>query len=369
MRIVDRYITKSIIGILLATIVMFCCLYILIDIASNLDDLIDRKVPAFILLRYYMSLLPTMLVQTLPIACLISALFTYSHLNNSNEIIALRTSGLNFWKLARPAICVALVVSAFIFWLNEKYVPETQVKSEMIRNENMINRADSRKRTKGKIKNLTFYGLKNRLYFIDEFDPNTSELSGITIIGFDSKQNVKEKIVAWKGEWTGIIWKFKDCQVTFFDTEKFTDQIKVKVYANRLMDIKETPDDFVRQRLNVSAMNIRQLRDYISRFENSGATKAITNLRVDLHQKWAYPFGTIVIVLAGLPIAMMTGRRKAVTFASLGIATAIGFLYYVCNAVCLALGKGDAVPPILSAWLAPIIFASIAFYLIKTKFE
>ncbi|MFA5087697.1 MAG: LptF/LptG family permease, partial [Candidatus Omnitrophota bacterium] len=261
MRIIDRYITKSILAIFISTIFIFCFLYILIDLASNLDELINRKAPLTILYHYYLTLLPTILVQTSPIACLIATLFTYSHLNHNNEIVALRTSGFDFWRIAKPAICIGLVVSALIFWLNERHVPGSETKSENIRNANLINESDAAKRTKAKVKNLTFYGLRNRLYFIDQFDPNTYELDGITIIGFDANQNITEKIVALHGKWTGILWKFTQCQVALFEGGEIKSPTTVKVYPEKLMDIRETPEDFLKQRLNVTAMNIRQLRD------------------------------------------------------------------------------------------------------------
>ncbi len=368
MRILDRYITISITRIFLGTILTFCFLYILIDVASNLADILERKVPPDILLQYYLSFFPIILVQTSTIACLIATLFTYSHLNRNNEVIVLRTSGLNFWKIAKPAICFGFIVTAIVFWLNERFVPQAESSSNKIRNENIILEIDSQKKKKAKIRNLTFYGLKNRLYFIDSFDPNTYELEGVTIVGYDGEQNVREKIVTLKGEWTGIAWMFKQCQISNFEGDDLRNPNKVKIYEEKLMDIKETPEDFLRQKLNVSAMNMRQLQEYINKFSNSGAVKALNNLRVDLYQKMALPLGSIAIILVGLPFALMMGRRKAVTFTSLGIAIMIGFSYYVLNAVGLALGKGGLFPPLLAAWLSPLIFSCSALYLIKTKF-
>ncbi len=367
MRILDRYITKSIITLFFGILLIFCFLYLLIDSAVNLDEFIDRKVPFHILVQYYLSYLPVIITQTSSIACLIAVLFTFTNLNSHNEIIALRASGMNFWQIVRPTIYFGLIVAAAIFLINERYVPQAEGNARKIKDANMILESDRQRKKMAKIKNLTFYGLKNRLYFIDTFDPNTYELEGITIIGYDTRQNVKEKIVALRGRWTGIGWKFFRCHVTTF-SQAINTPTKVKVYPEKLLDIKETPEDFLKQRLNVNAMNIKQLHNYISRFENSGATRALNNLRVDLHQKIAFPFRNIVIILVGLPFALMTGRRKAQTFTSLGVAVAIGFLYYVFDAVGLALGKSGLFHPILSAWLAPLVFSSIAFYSIKTKF-
>ena len=366
MRILDRYITKSILIVFFFSIMIFCLLFLLIDSASNLDEFIDRKTPMAILFQYYLAYLPTIIIQTSSLACLIAVLFAFTDLNAHNEIIVLRASGLSFWKIAKPALWFSCIVAALVFMVNEQYIPSFEEKKRAIENENMILEID-RARQKAKIKGLTFYGLKNRLYFIDSFDPNTYEIENITIIGYDGQQNIKEKIVALNGKWTGLAWKFFRCHITTFP-KSAGEKTKIKVYQEKLLDIKETPTDFLKQRLNVSSMNISQLRSYITRFASSGAKRALNNLRVDFHQKIAFPFGIIVIVLVGLPLALMTGRRQAQTFVSLGLAITIGFLYYVCNAVGLALGKGAFFPPILAAWSTPLIFTGIAISMIKSKF-
>jgi lipopolysaccharide export system permease protein len=370
MRILDRYITKSVIKIFTFTLLTFCFLYVLIDITSQLDEFIDRKIPINILVQYYISYFPIILSQPISsVACLIAVLFTFSNLNASNEVVAMRASGLTFWQITKPAIVFGLIISVLVFWVNERLVPRATEVTQQIRNENMILLVDRMSKKKNKIKNLTFYGLKNRLYFIDTFDPDESELKGITIIEHDEAQNMKQKIVALKGVWTGIAWKFYQCQITTFNQSDIRTPLKIKVYKEKLMDIKESPEDFLKQRLNVNSMNIRQLRDYIGRFSKSGAKKALNNMRVDLHQKIAYPFGVFVIVLIGLPFALMIRSRKGSPFISLGIALILGFLYYVANAVSLAFGKSGLLPPIFSAWMTPVLFTIIALVVIETDFS
>ncbi|VAX35906.1 hypothetical protein MNBD_UNCLBAC01-1118 [hydrothermal vent metagenome] len=369
MRIIDRHINSSILKIFLSTIFIFCFLYVMIEITSSLDEIIDRKISTSILIQYYTSFLPIIFTQTAPFACLISIMLTFSGLNNHNEIIVLRASGQSFWQITRSAACFAMVISILIFFVNEKLVPQATEISKKIRNENMILEIDRVRKKKEKIKNLTFYGLKNRLYFIDTFSVHTEELQGITIIEHDEHQNIKQKIVALKGKWTGIAWKFYQCQITTYKVTDISTPIKIKIYKEKLMNIEESPNDFLTQRLNVNSMNIRQLQNYITRFAKSGATKALNNLRVDLHQKIAYPFATFVITLLGLPFALMVKGRKGATFTSIGIAVGIGFIFYVTNAVFIAFGKGNFFPPILSAWIAPLLFCTIAITIIETDFS
>ncbi|MFA5259979.1 MAG: LptF/LptG family permease [Candidatus Omnitrophota bacterium] len=368
MHIIDRHIIKSVIFIFIVTFFTFGLLFVLVDSASNLDEFIGQKVSIQVLFQYYLAYLPVVLVQTTPMALLISVLLTYSTLNAHNEVVVLRASGMNFWQITRPALGFVAVMAALMFFINERYIPQAEEKTKKIKNENLILEVDRKKKKLATIKNLTFYGLKNRLYFIDTFDPNTYDLEGLTVIEYDQQQNIKEKLVALKGAWTGIAWKCFQCHVTHFPADPQS-TIKVKVYEDKLLDIKETPEDFLNQRLTVTAMNIRQLTDYIGRFANSGAKRALNNLKVDLYQKYSFPLTNIIIVLVGLPLTLSTGRRSAQTFSSLGIAIGIGFLYYVTNAVGLALGKGGIFPPLLSAWMAPVLFTGVALYLIKYKFR
>ena len=313
MRILDRYILKSILVIFAGTVFTFAFLFILIDLFGNLQDFIEKSVGMDVIAQYYITFLPTIIVQTSTMACLITVLFTYSNLNAHNEIIAIRASGMNFWQITRPALIFALFVSVLVFLVNEKFVPQSSMVNQEIRDTEIKIVPSQKGKGVPPIHNLTFYGLKNRLFFIDTYDPNTNALTGITIIGHDRHQNLIEKIVALKGTWTGIAWKFYNCQVTNYNNAlpNVPPSSIQDVSQEKLMDIKETPKDFLRQRMDISAMNLRQLHGYIKRFGGSGAIKTINNLRVDLHQKITFPLRNFIIVLIGLPFALMSvGKRR-----------------------------------------------------------
>jgi len=369
MRILDRYILKSILIIFAGTVFTFAFLFILIDMFGNLQDFIAKSVGVNVIVQYYISFLPSIIVQTSTMACLIAVLFTYSNLNAHNEIIAIRASGMNFWQITRPALVFALFISASVFLVNEKFVPQSSMMNQEIRDTEIKVAPSLKGKGKPVIHNLTFYGLKNRLFFIDTFDPNTNELDGITIIGHDHNQKLVEKIVALKGKWTGIAWKFYNCQITTYDNASPNVASGFRISPEKLMDIKETPKDFLRQRMDVNSMNLRELHGYIKRFSGSGALKTINNLRVNMHQKITFPLRNFIIVLIGLPFALMSvGKRKAMTFTSIAIALVIGFLYYVSDAVGLALARGEALLPWEGAWATPILFTLMALFIILRNF-
>jgi lipopolysaccharide export system permease protein len=129
------------------------------------------------------------------------------------------------------------------------------------------------------------------------------------------------------------------------------------------MDIKESPRDFLRQRKLPEEMNIAQIKDYLFRLSKSGAHTVIRNLKVDLYQKIAFPFTSLVIVFVGIPFSLMT-KKRASGVSSLAISAAICFLFYVSSAVSLALGKTGILPPLLAATSAHLAFIFLASYLI-----
>lgn len=324
--------------------------------------MLDRKVTFATLAEYYLSFLPIIFVQTAPIACLVAGLLTLSAMNMNNEVIAMRTAGLNFWMITRPIIWFGVVIGLLIMAVNEAVVPQAASLTDKIKNERM-GYSQHRKRPPP-ITNLTFLGLKNRLYFINSFDPGGNRMEGITILEQDDQQNLKSKIVALKGNWENGRWKFQQVQILNFDTEGHMTG-EIEHFDEKVMDIRESVDDFMRQRLQVSAMNLKQLSDYIDKFKHSGAQMILQNLKVDFHAKVAYPFSNLIILLVGLPFGMMTKRRKGVTFTALGLCLIIGFLYYVFNAVFLAVGKSGSLPPLAAAWAANIVFIFLARYLIR----
>ncbi|MBU0549151.1 MAG: LptF/LptG family permease, partial [Candidatus Omnitrophica bacterium] len=212
------------------------------------------------------------------------------------------------------------------------------------------------------ISNLSIYGLSNRLFFINRFIPSENRMEGITILQQDNSANVRQKIIASEGQYRNGQWYFYECIIYFFD-----DNGRLKgepVYSQeKLMDITESPQDFLKQRQKPEFMSVAQLNDYIQKLSKSKAKTVIRNLKVDLYQRFFMPLTSLVILIVGIPFSL-TMRRRATGLSSMGIAIMIGFLYYVISAISIAFGKAGLLTPLLSASISHIIFLSLGIYLI-----
>ena len=362
MRIIDRYIFKSVFSSFIGCILTFQFLYVIVDIFSHLDDLLKQKIKLPVLGLYYLSYLPVIFVQVTPVACLLGTIYTLGVLNRNNEITVMRASGLSIWRIGRIAIIFGAVISVLVFLVNEKIVPRAESSLEAIRNQ--IENQSTKKPEESVIKNMSIYGLKNRLFFINKFTIKENKLDGIVILEHDGHQNLIKKMVASDGKWEDGIWKFHDSITYNFDEDG---QVKGEptYFKEELMDIPETPMDFLKQRQHPEFMNIPQLNNYIFILSKSGAKTVIRNFKVDLYQRFTFPFTSLVIVVLGIPFALMI-KKRASALSSVGISILLGFLYYVSCAVSLAFGKAGFLPPYLAASLAHIVFLGFGLYKIYT---
>lgn len=362
MRILDRYILKSVLGMFFSCLFTFLFLYIIVDVFSHLDEILKQGVDLEALLQYYLSYLPIIFVQVTPISCLLSTLYTFSKFNRDNEIVAMRASGLSIPQITRAVIIFGIIMSGLVFWTNDNLVPQSLTLTKKIR-ENMESGARKLKEKEEVITDLYMYGLKNRLFSINKFIVATNTMEDIIILEHDKKQNLDKKIVADKGIYADGVWRFYNSVTYTFDENG---QIigEPQYNAEEIMTITETPRDFLTQKQQPDFMNIAQLNNYIWKLSASGATAVVRNLKVDLYQRFAFPLTSAIIILLGIPFSLKM-KKRATGLSSLGISIMVGFLYFVLNAISIALGKSGMLTPFLSASLIHILGFLSSLYLIS----
>ncbi len=358
MRILDRYILKSVITIFVACLFTFLLLYVIIDIFAHLEDIIKNHASIMLLARYYLTYLPIIFVQVTPIACLLAILYTFGSLNRNNEIIAMRASGLSILEISKTVIILGIILTALVFMVSDRFVPEALSSNQKIQQQV----EGGSQKSEEVINNLSMYGLKNRLFFINRFSPATNTMEGITILEHDERQNLTQKIVANRAVYKDGLWRFYQTVSYGFDENGQIRQ-NPQYMQEEILPIPESPRDFLSQRRRPEYMSISQLQGYLWRLSKSGAVGIIKNLKVDLYQRYTAPFTTIMIILLGIPFALRM-KKRATGLSSIGLSIMVGFLYYVLNAISVALGKAGILFPFLAASLSHIVALTVGIYLI-----
>jgi len=363
MKILDKYVIKHFVIPFLYCLTVFIALYIIIDLFGRLDEILKQNIRTIVLLEYYLSMIPLIIVQTAPVASLISVIYVLGALNKYGEITAMRAAGLSIYRILMPFICIGFAITVLVFSLSEKVLPQSMRTAEAIK-ENSIENSEKNKPASNKvISNIALYGKNNRLIFIDSFNTSSNTAMGITILEQDKKDNVSLKINAHEAIWANERWVFSNILMYRLD-DKGAVIDSPEFFQEKAMPM-ERPREIISKGTNYEYMGFRDLSNYIKNFSEA-SPKLITRLRVDLHQKISIPFASMVVILIGAGFALKVRQRgKATALLGIGMSVIIGFLYYAFMASCIALGKSSVLPPLLSAHLANILFGLIGVTLIR----
>jgi lipopolysaccharide export system permease protein len=122
----DRYIFRQLALGLLAVSVGLAALVWLTQSLRFIELVLDRGLSFLVFIELTGLLLPGFFAVILPITTFLVALFVYVRLAADRELVVMRAAGLSQWRLARPAIALALLSMVACYVLNLVVVPETQ---------------------------------------------------------------------------------------------------------------------------------------------------------------------------------------------------------------------------------------------------
>ncbi len=123
MRVIRRYLFKSIIGTIALVLGVLLGLAAFIEFVTQLDDIGTGNYGIFQTFIYTMLKLPNLASQMLPMAVLLGSLLGLGGLANNSELIILRAAGVSVMRLARSVMWTGMVLSVLALILGEYVGP------------------------------------------------------------------------------------------------------------------------------------------------------------------------------------------------------------------------------------------------------
>ncbi len=350
MKLLTRYIIRQFYPWLLISLTAFIGIFIIVDLIENLDKFIDRHLGALQVIHYYILYIPYIIVLMLPVAMLLSALFSIGELSRNNEITAIKASGISLYQIVLPLLGFALLVSLFSLSFGETAVPIANRLKESIKEGN------KRKATRANRANVFLQDIHGQIIFVRYYNAREKSARDVSIQKYSDSSLVRRidaKRMLWKDEG----WEFQQGKVREF----INGQQKERDFVNlRAQGITIVPDDLAKRQKKPEEMSFVQLRKYIRRARQIGYDT--TRWVVDLYMKFSFPFANLVVVLFGASFAIrMRHTGKTVGFA---LSLIICFLYYMVMNIGQALGRNGMLNPVLSAWQGNVVFAALGVFLL-----
>ncbi|MGZ8423383.1 MAG: LPS export ABC transporter permease LptG [Candidatus Binatia bacterium] len=349
--ILDRYISAGFLRVFGISLAVITGLYVTADFFERIGNLLESGAPVSTILRYFMFKAPLLISRVVGFATLFSTLFCLGLLARTQEITAIRSSGVSVQRIAWPLLVLALCLSGITFFWNETLVPIFS------RNAEQIYRTEIRQK-----RQLSLFGTRDiwirgdgSFINIDNFDPRTNTLDGVTVFTLNRDFSLRSLIEIPSARWSIRNWQ-TDGAVEW-ELQQDGKLARRDSIAN--IPITETPNDLKLLARDAEEYSFFDLQKQIGDMKTKGIDT--TAIEVDLQGKLAIPVVSFLMVLLATPFAIKRQMSNNISL-SFGIAMVIAFGYWVLTAFCISLGHSGAIPALPAAWIPNLIFSMIGLY-------
>lgn len=361
----DRHLLREWLQILGLVLVATCGLLLVQVMYDDFRALREGGARGLEQWRYFFVTMPSFLTIVLPLALLVSLIFTLGKLHRANELTAMRVAGVGFGRLMAPVWVVGIFACGLSWWLNATVVPWSVEESRSLK-EGLEYRRQAKTLPPDRVGAVNSVGFDNpgagRMWFFNRYAKGTQRGYGVSVSELDAKRRETTRLVAgqaWYDE-TRAGWMFKDGRELTFSTE--TGELTGSVpFAEKFKaNYREDPQLMMlidRRPVDLSFHELGRLKDY---FELTGNSKGVP-YAVRYFELIAATLGPLIVIAIAIPFAV-TGVRVN---PAVGVSKSIGlfFLYYVLANISASLATKQIVEPELAAWLPNIGMTLLATWL------
>ena len=329
MKILYGYIAKKFWGPFVFIISIFAVLIFLGDSLEKIRWINSYGTTLGLVLKYSFLTMPSWLVQILPVACLLSALFVISDMIASGEWTACLAGGFSVRQIFKPLIACIFLVAVAGFCVQEFFVPDLSKKAELT----LQRKIRGKKEWYFNVQNDVTLRLDNqRVLFAKTVKADEGVMDGMFIDVYDNSWSITSQISARRFVWdkNKEKWIFEDGFIRYFGKNAAVTEESFSVLDS---DFTVPPDQ-------ISGLTTFQEETFF-------------------HSKLAAPFATVIMCLLGMPFAIALKRSSKLL--NIVAAIAIGFTFWWIVSMLTSAGESGMINPAVAGWLPVVLFAAVAY--------
>ena len=353
--LLDTSLFRSLTTSFLVGFVSLVSIFLIFTLFELWRFIASNNVPAVIVGKYLLFLLPLVAVELFPATMLITVLITYAVLARTNEAIAWWASGQSVYRLMMPGLLFAVAAGAGTWLVQEHLMPPANVRQEALR---------ARIRG-GQARAITGTGrqwlasIESRRLYSYEFDEQGGVLIEPTVYELDDNAVHLRRVTTGKlGSWTA------NNQLLIKDAETVSLNgmvVERQHEAETAIAGVDSPQVFRPTVDKPSQLSVVALRSYLKAAKQRGVD--VSSLALALQRKYVNPFSVLVMAFIGMPLALAFGRRGAIV--ALCVAVGVSVAYWGIGGGFQQLGNHGLLPPEVAAWAPPVIFAAAGTYFLS----
>lgn len=353
MSILSKYIARKFWGPFLFIMCIFAALIFLGDSIEKMRWMSSYGTTLRLVLKYTLLTMPSWLLQILPVACLLSALFVISDMITSGEWTACLAGGFTVRQIFKPLIICIFIVAMAGFVAQEFVVPDMSKKAELTLQRKIRGKKDWYFNVQNDV-TLRLDG--KRILFAKTVRADEGIMDGMFIDIYDNNWAISSQISARSFVWDEKkgYWVFEDGIIRKFGQNA---SVKEEGFSVLESDFSVPPDQIAVGQAKSTYLTIVDLLRRI-KFLNSSGLSTFQE-RTFLNSKLAAPFATVIMCLLGMPLAIALKRSsKLINIIS---AIAIGFTFWWIVSMLSSAGQSGMINPVIAGWLPVILFGIVAY--------
>jgi LPS export ABC transporter permease LptF/LPS export ABC transporter permease LptG len=355
--ILDDYVLRDFLLYLTLIVASFLMLLQVFTLFELLGDILRNRISPLVVGQYLLNVAPFFLYNVTHLSILLAVLITLGLMQRSNEITAIKATGISIYRVIVPVLVVSVVLAAGLFFFDQFYLPHANKRQDALRNQIKGKPAQTYLNPDRK----WIFGEHSSIYYYQLFDSDRNQFGNLSVFQFDPTTfQLTDRIYADQAHWEERLQRWVCTQ----GWERSVHGSAIADYRTfdvaTFAAISEPPGYFKKEVRQSSEMNYEELRRYIRDLEQSGFD--VVRLRVQLQEKLAFPFNSLIMAVLAIPFALAAGKRGAV--AGVAAAVGIGVLYMTISRLSESMGNVSQLPPVMAAWAPHVIFGLAGGYLI-----
>ncbi len=352
MKIYTRLILNAFLGLLFLTVGVSIVVFVVVDFVGNTKVWLAR--PPKEVLHYYFDYLPHILYLVLPVAVLLSSVFSVGNMARHLELVALRAAGIPILRILSPILFFGLLCSGVMFWFENRIMPDANHRRYQISEPHSVD-GDVGGDPLEKF-NFFYTASDGGVYFFEFYTGHRNSGQNVTALTQPKRGALQMRIDAKLLNWEKSGWVFHDgTRRVFKDGKLQATSFKELPYP----EFRDQPKDLLDDRTYPEEMGVQELDRRIAILQRSGESPRV----LETERYFRFSSSLVNLFMAFIGTAMSVNTIKSGLARNFGIALGITFLYYVALRLGLVMGENGSLTPLVGAWFGNLIFAPVGFLL------
>ena len=417
-----RHILRAHIAPFLFSTSVLTFIFLLQFIMQKLDQLAGKGLSAGVIIELIVMNLAWMVVLAVPMAVLVATLMAFGTMASSNEITAMRASGMSLYRMITPVFITAVLLCILLVQFNNEVLPDANHRAKIL-----LTDIYRKKPTFSLMPGLFSQDISGYSILVRKTFEHSNDLEGVTIFDYTNTAltttvSAQTGTISFSPDYRKLIMDLRNGEIHEINNQTFEQYRTIKFEKHR---IAMNADGFEFQRSaeamfsrgdrELSAQAMQQIVDSLRVLQQQSMDRITTLQRQDLdrifspsttpmgggqtnptfdaltrasvlrstvesefnridyyarqvreytveiHKKYSIPFASIVYVLIGVPLGIMARKGTFGVAASLSLGFFLLYWAFLIGGEKLA-DRGFT-EPWIGMWIANIILGLLGVYL------